>query len=210
MSKAAPAKTKKKAPAHAFDAAKAEVASRDKQAYAGFVAERRASVCSAKNPKAFAADPSRFVYTAEHCYAKGEKGAKGAKGEKGAKGAKGEKGAPSYDDEISAIQVILDNEYPLVLKNGRATSRMPRGESRAPHEALLKLTGLMMMPYYRSRYPNPSTRYTHVSKGIKTTQRFRVLSQVLMSISAPLADPAEEKVVRVLAGRTPRGDPVKH
>ena len=54
-----------------FDAAKADSAQRGKREYGDFIASRRAALCAAQNPKAFAADPGKFVYTAEHCHARG-------------------------------------------------------------------------------------------------------------------------------------------
>ena len=200
-----------------FDAAKADSALRAKREYGDFIAERRVAVCGAKNPKAFAADPAKFVYTAEHCHARDAMGARGIKGAKGAKDAKGTKeakeasgktanaslasgdtnGVHSVDDkEIQAIHAIIESDYPTVVKDGLILDKVPREEKRAPHDTMLRLTGIMIMPYYRIKYPDPSVRYTNILKttNIRTTQRYRVLSQVLMSLKAYRASPTTEKV----------------
>jgi hypothetical protein len=167
-----------------FDAATADSALRAKSEYSAFIADRRVKVCSAKDPKAFAADPTKFVYTAEHCHTKGVKGAKSS--------STSNKPSPSSDDtEIRQIQTILENQFPKI-KNGRKyPTKTPRDEVDIPHETILMLTGFMMMPYYRARYPDPDTRYMHVLKSskIQTNPRFRVMSQVLMFLKASNANP---------------------
>lgn len=186
-----------------YDADRSSAAMSAKRVYDDFLADRRAAVCRAKDPDAFAADPGSFVYTADHCHAKKGKGSASDRLQTSIRGTS----ASSDAKDIRAIQAIVDLQYPK-LQNDRqsAPTKTPGDEVDVPHETILQLTGFMMMPYYRTRYPDPDARYAHILKvsKTKTNPRFRVMSQVLMFLKAYRASPTAEKIVKLKASKAKR------
>jgi hypothetical protein len=177
-----------------LDAAKADSAMRGKRAYTDFIAERRVAVCSAKDPKAFSADPGKFGYAAERCYVRGAKtDAASASARSVSKSSSVKK---PDDDDIRAIQLIVDTQYPKIKNKRNAVSRTPGSEEKATHETILKLTSLMLLPFYRKKFPDPDKRYIHIHKDgkILSNPRFRVMSSVLLFLKASNASPTAEKV----------------
>jgi len=132
---------------------------------------------------------SGFVYTRDHCRSKAAKG----------KG-KARRGNNEDAKEIAQLEKILENQYPVV----EGKNRVPASERSVIHEQAMLLTSMMLMPFYRMSYPDPEDRYTELLKRtkIKKSPRFRVLSNVLMTLKALNADPDREGNVRLTAEKT--------
>jgi hypothetical protein len=187
-----------------FDAAKAATAMRGKRAYTDFIAERRVEVCSAKDPKAFAADPGKFGYSAERCYVKGAKGAKSADTVASASARSKASVSKADDNDIRAIQAIMDTQYPRIKNSHNIMSRTPRDEETVSHDTILRLTTLMLLPLYRNKFPDPDKRYIHIHKEFKIPKnpRYRVMSSLIMFLKASNASPTAGSVTIAKQTRT--------
>lgn len=159
------------------------VALRGKLAYEKYMADRKDAVCSTVDPKGFAADPGDYVYTRDHCRPKGRKNEKSPKG---AEKKSADSDAPvvetkDHKKELGAFKAVVkkqlaDKGTKALLTNEDETQKIVR-----------TITGKMLLPYYRTKYPDPEKRYEQIKKDLKIKHadpKFAVMSQIVVILDA--------------------------
>ena len=121
-----------------------------------FLSERRDAVCSAADPTGYKKSPEDFVYTKDHCRNRSTEKKKTTK--------KPSTKRRQSDDtkEIERIQQIIDLQYP---KNKKG-DRIPKDEKKVQHLKIVVLSSMMVMPYYRDKFPDPEERYMHIKNDV--------------------------------------------
>lgn len=94
--------------------------------------------------------------------------------------------------EISALRRVLKLNFP--------EGKPPPAEVRMTHRSVIETVGRMLLPHYRTAYPDPEERFAVLQALFKAggfkfiIPRFRVLSLVLTSLEALVASPSQLKI----------------
>ena len=178
-----------------YDIPKATKAMQAKKVHDKFIAERKAAVCRASDPKLYDKKPETFVYTNDHCHPRSKATTASSRAQSKRKGsAATDRSRLDDKKEIKALNAIISKKYTPKERQ----HMLNKNTTGVNHVLVTATTGMMLLPFYRSKYPDPEERYGQILDKLKLEKgpdfMFSVLYQSSIILSALNSGPNAQNI----------------